>query len=121
MHDPNVRGAAKTAGKLMVYGRGESMTQFMQGTLKYNKDCYIMDNASNMDQFVPQIQPEDEDDKNEEDEDDKNEENEDDDEEYSSTENERKIRRTQKDDSDESEPDIFNMQASAVHVKTPGT
>ena len=25
MHDPKVRGAAKTAGKLMVYGRGETI------------------------------------------------------------------------------------------------
>ena len=56
MHDPKVRGAAKTAGKLMVYGRGETMKQFLEGSLKYRKDCYIMANASNMEQFVPQLE-----------------------------------------------------------------
>ena len=30
MHNPNVRGAAKTAGKYMVYGRGDFMHKFMK-------------------------------------------------------------------------------------------
>ena len=53
MHNPNVRGAAKTAGKYMVYGRGDLMRKFMKDGVKYDKkNCYIMANASDLSELV---------------------------------------------------------------------
>ena len=34
LQDPNVRGAASTAGKWMVYGKGELMEKFLGGGIK---------------------------------------------------------------------------------------
>ena len=57
MHNPNVRGAAKTAGKYMVYGRGDLMRKFMKDGVKYDKkNCYIMANASDLSELVPQLE-----------------------------------------------------------------
>ena len=72
-----------------------------------------MANASNMEQFVPQLEYRSDDDDDDEEEE----------EEGGSplTEKERKRRRRQADRDDSPEPDIYNMQASAVAVRTPGT
>ena len=108
MHNPNVRGAAKTAGKLMVYGKGETMKQFVNGTLKLKKDCYIMAHAADMAQLVTEIEDNSEEEEKEEEDEDVE----------PLTEKERKRRR--REDREDS-PDIYNMGATARQVNTPGS
>ena len=112
MHNPNVRGAAKTAGKYMVYGRGDLMRKFMKDGVKYDKkNCYIMANASDLSELVPQLEY-------------KTSDEESDEEEVVSplTEKERKRRRREdRDREDSPDPDIFNMRAGALSVRTPGS
>ena len=112
MHNPNVRGAAKTAGKYMVYGRGDLVRKFMKDGVKYDKkNCYIMANASDLSELVPQLEY-------------KTSDEESDEEEVVSplTEKERKRRRREdRDREDSPDADIFNMRAGALSVRTPGS
>ena len=45
VQNPSVRGAAKTAGKVMVYGGGPLLQQFLRDGIKYDKDIhYVCEN-----------------------------------------------------------------------------
>merc|ERR1712129_284473 len=110
MHNQNVRNSSKTAGKLMVHGKGDTMKAFMDGRLKNQKDCFIMANAIDMNQIETEL------------EEDSVEEEEGLGEEVPSplTERERKRRRRQ-DREDSPPPDIFDMASQAISVRTPGS
>merc|ERR1712129_306203 len=112
MHNQNVRNASKTAGKLMVYGKGDTMKAFMDGRLKNQKDCFIMANAIDMNQIETELE---EDSVEEEEEEGLGEEAP-----SPLTERERKRRRRQ-DRDDSPPPDIFHMASQAISVRTPGS
>ena len=111
LQDPRVKGAAATAGKWMVYGKGEMMDHFHGDGIKFNKKKMIM--MANSFDFKQMKVGNDEDDNTTDEEDHE-------DGEETITHVAKKIRR--REDRDRSpEPDIFNMRASARSVRTPGS
>ena len=123
LQDPNVRGAASTAGKWMVYGKGELLGKFLGGGIKYEqKKMVMMANAVDFKQYKPKVN------KN----DDQVSENSDDDgsifddlgEEGDIEESFIHVAKRQKrahDKEDSPEPDLYDMGRSAISVRTPGS
>ena len=112
LQNPNVKGAASTAGKWMVYGRGDVMSDFMSNGAAFNKKkMVVMANAFN---FKEVNVADDADDADEvSDVEDENEEPE------MPSSAAKRPRRENREESPE--PDIYNMRASAISVRTPGT
>ena len=121
MQDPNVKGAASTAGKWMVYAKGELLDRFMNEGIRYNKKKMVMmKNAVDFKQYKPKLlgnENEDEDEKA--DESDESEE-ESEEEEEPVVQVSKKHKRSQRRD-DSPEPDLYNLGGTAISVRTPGS
>ena len=123
LQDPNVRGAASTAGKWMVYGKGELLGKFLGGGIKYEKKKMVMmANAVDFKEIKPKVDKND-DQSGEDSDDDGSEEDdlgEEGDPEESFIHVAKRQRRTQNRE-DSPEPDLYNIGGTAISVRTPGS
>ena len=119
MQDPDVKGAASTAGKWMVYAKGELLDKFMNEGIKYNKKTMVMmANAADFKQYKPKLLGNEDDDETVDKSDDSGEESEEEEEPVVQVSKKRK--KSQRRD-DSPEPDLYNLGGTAIPVRTPGS
>ena len=104
----------------MVYGKGDLLDEFLGDGVKYNKKTMVMmENASNFKLVKPKLSKKGKDSLEEST--DAVEEESSDDEELVVPVTKRPKKTVPRDDSLESESDLFRMGASAIAVRTPGS
>lgn len=123
LQDPNVRGAASTAGKWMVYGKGEIMGKFLGGGIKYErKKMVMMANAVDFKQVNPKVNKNDgQESENSDDDGSIDDDLEEDGDTEESSIHVAKRQRREHDREDSPEPDLYDMGRGAISVRTPGS